>query len=101
MFFGLIGNQRWPPLKEKFNIGSYEENISKLFQSETNEIFESKLCWNVPLMIFYIMCFCVDKKSEMASINRHKFSIGPDGGEKYVFSESQNLFEAKTNMNGH
>jgi hypothetical protein len=37
MFFVLIGNQRWPPLKEKFNIGSYEENISKLFQSETNE----------------------------------------------------------------
>ena len=80
MFFVLIGNQRWPPSKEKFNIESYEENISKLFQSETNEIFESKLCWNVLLMIFYIMCFCVDQKSEMAFINRHKFSIGPDGG---------------------
>ena len=38
IFFVSIINSRWPPSQDKFNIGSFGKNISKLL-SETTEPF--------------------------------------------------------------
>ena len=56
-------------MTDKLNIGYYANEISKLFQSETNEPIESKLGWNMPYMTLYKMCvFHFDRKSKMAAI---------------------------------
>ena len=86
-FFLSIENTRWPPLQDKFNIEPYGENISKLFQSETNEQFESKHSWNVPWIVLYKMgVFCVDRKSKMSAVTRHSFNIRPHGRTEIIFS---------------
>ena len=59
--------------------------ITKIIFSETSKALESKLCWNVPLMVLHKMCFFyINRKSKMATITGHCFNIpvGPCGKMK-------------------
>jgi len=48
------------------------------------------------------VCFCVEKKTQMAAIAGHYFNIRLYGKiKKCFFSETRNLIEPKLNMNNH
>jgi hypothetical protein len=70
LYFKMVTRQ------DKFNIGPYGRNVFKSF--------DNKLCWNVPLQN---VCFCVHRKSKMAPITGHSFSIGHNGNrKKYLYN---------------
>lgn len=55
LIFVWIEIPTWPPQQNRFNIGSYGENILKLFWPDTSKLFDSKIDCNVPWMVLYQM----------------------------------------------
>ena len=63
-------------VNQKSKMTANSGQIYKLFLYET---FESKLEWSIKTV-----CFCVNRKSEMATVTGHSFNIG---NEKNIFTQ--------------
>jgi hypothetical protein len=61
-----------------FNIGPYEENVSKCFFSETTWTIETKLTRNDHWTVLYkVSVFYADRKSKMAATAGHILTLYP------------------------
>ena len=78
-FVMSIWNPRWLSWQDKFNIGPYGINISKLFQSEPMNHLKANLT-GMFLGWSYTKCvFCVNQNFKMVTTAGHYFNIGPYG----------------------
>jgi hypothetical protein len=80
-----------------FNIGSYGENVSKRFFSETK--LHRNDHWKV---LYKVSVFYADRKSKMATTAGHGLTLDPMVKCSNVFfSETTNMIKAKLYMNVH
>lgn len=90
-----IGNPRWPPQQENFNIGSYNKSMLKLFLFEATERFEKKLA-RMCLGVSYTKCVILRQSDiQYVRIGGHSYNVRPCGKMKTKISETRILIEHK------